>query len=106
VGEDGNPLDILTPPYLENGLANQRPVIQSVSTTNIGWNTNFYVNTPDPASITKVALVRTSAQMHGFDQNQRYVQLQFQSDQANGRLIVTSPLNANIAPRATICFSL
>ena len=72
-----------------------RPVVTS-SPSNITYGESFFVDTPDATSITAVTLVRLSAVTHAFNMNQRFVRLAF--SQATGRLTVTAPSAAEIAP--------
>ena len=62
----------------------------------IQHNATFFVGTPDAASIAKVALIRTGAVTHFFDENERYLPLTF--SQTTGGLNVTAPVDANLAP--------
>jgi Domain of unknown function (DUF1929)/Malectin domain/Bacterial Ig-like domain/Bacterial Ig domain len=84
--------EIYSPPYLFKGA---RPTITSTPGT-IPYGTSFTVQTPDAASITKVALIRTPSVTHAFDQNQRYIPLSFTT--GSGQLTVQAPSNANTAP--------
>ena len=58
--------------------------------------TNFQIDTPDAASIRKVALVRLGAVTHSVNMEQRYVPLSFTA--GTGALTATAPANADIAP--------
>jgi hypothetical protein len=89
---DQKSAEFYSPPYLFKGA---RPVI-SQSQAQIGYGASFFVGTPDAATITSVALIRTGAVTHFFDQNARYVPLGF--SQTTGGLTVTAPANANLAP--------
>jgi len=84
--------ELFSPPYLFKGA---RPVI-SQAPTQIQYGANFSITTPDFASISKVVLIRTGATTHFFDQNTRYIPLNFQ--QTSGGLAVTAPANGNLAP--------
>jgi hypothetical protein len=84
--------EFYSPPYLFKGA---RPTISSPP-AQIQYNTATFVGTPDGANIATVALIRTGAVTHFFDQNERYVPLSF--SQASGGLTVTGPANSNIAP--------
>jgi hypothetical protein len=85
-------VEFFSPPYLFKGA---RPTVTQ-SPGKILYGSNFFVATPNAASIGKVVLIRTGAVTHAFDQNTRYVPLSFQ--QAAGGLTVTAPANGNIAP--------
>jgi len=84
--------EFFSPPYLFKGT---RPTITRAP-AQIGYGSNISVSTPDAASIASVALIRTGAVTHSFDQNERFVPLTF--TQTSGGLTVTTPANANIAP--------
>jgi hypothetical protein len=84
--------EIYSPGYLFRG---PRPTITSVSPSAPGYGNSFTVNTPDASRITAVTLVRPGAVTHGYDQNQRFLNLIFT---APGALSVTAPANANLAP--------
>jgi hypothetical protein len=84
--------EIYSPPYLFKGA---RPTISSTPGT-IQYGSNFTVQTPDAASITKVALIRTPSVTHAFDQNARYIPLSFTA--GSGQLTVQAPANGNAAP--------
>ena len=92
-GGDNEPnAEVFSPPYLFKGA---RPVVTS-SPSSLTYGESFFVDTPDAASITAVTLVRLSAVTHAFDMNQRFLRLAF--SQASGRLTVTAPSVAQIAP--------
>jgi Domain of unknown function (DUF1929) len=62
----------------------------------ISYGSNFFVSTPDGASIATAVLIRTGAVTHFFDQNTRYLPLAF--TQASGGLTLSAPAGANFAP--------
>jgi len=84
--------EIYSPPYLFNGA---RPTITSAPTA-ISYGSQFTVNTPDAATITKVALIRNGSVTHHFNAGQRYVPLTFSKN--SGSLTITAPANGNTAP--------
>jgi hypothetical protein len=84
--------EFYSPPYLFKGA---RPTITQ-SPAQAKYGANFFVATPDAASIQSAVLIRTGAVTHFFDQNTRYVPLTFQ--QATGGLTLTAPANAFLAP--------
>jgi hypothetical protein len=84
--------EFYSPPYLFKGA---RPAI-SQAPSQISYGTNFFVATPDAATITSAVLIRTGAVTHFFDQNTRYVPVTFQ--QAAGGLTISAPASANFAP--------
>jgi hypothetical protein len=89
---DEKSAEFYSPPYLFKGA---RPTI-SQAPAQISYNTNFFVGTPDAASITKVVLIRNGGVTHFFDQNTRYVPLTF--SQASGGLTVIAPVDGRLAP--------
>jgi fibronectin type 3 domain-containing protein len=89
---DQDSAEVYSPPYLFRGA---RPSITSAPST-VQYTSTFSVSTPDAARIASVALVRTPAVTHAFDQNQRYVPLTFTA--TSGGLDVTAPANGNVAP--------
>lgn len=84
--------EIYSPPYLFNG---PRPVITSVQST-WTYGQTVFLETPDPAGVTSVALIAQGAVTHAFNDNQRYLPLTFSV--TTGGLDVTAPANANLAP--------
>jgi hypothetical protein len=84
--------EFYSPPYLFKG---SRPAITQ-SPSQIAYGSPFFLGTPDGATIASVALIRTGAVTHFFDQNERRVPLTF--TQTSGGLTVTGPANANLAP--------
>ncbi len=90
---------VFTPPYLYkpdgSGELAPRPAITGAPAT-IDPATNFQIDTPDAASIRKVALVRLGAVTHSVNMEQRYVPLSFTA--GAGALTATAPANADIAP--------
>jgi hypothetical protein len=89
---DEKSAEFYSPPYLFKGA---RPTI-SQAPTQIQYSSTFFVGTPNAASIASVALIRTGAVTHFFDQNERYLPLSF--TQASGGLTVRAPVDANLAP--------
>jgi hypothetical protein len=98
--------EIFSPPYLfkkdGSGDPAPRPVISSVTAavqneiyTGNAANASFTVNTPQAASIGKVALVRLSSVTHGVDFEQRYIPLSYTIGAQ--KLTVTGPSSINIA---------
>ena len=84
--------DIFSPPYLFKG---PRPTITSAPVTS-GYNSMFFVGTPDAASIAQVTLVRLSSVTHGFNESQRFNRLNFTI--AGNGLNVTTPSGPRLAP--------
>jgi hypothetical protein len=84
--------EFFSPPYLFKG---SRPAI-SQAPSQIQYGSNFFVGTPDDQSIGSVVLIRTGAVTHFFDQNARFVPLNFIP--TTGGLTVTAPANGNLAP--------
>ena len=97
-GTDEPNAQIYSPPYLfqADGSPVVRPVITSVSATNVTYAQQFSVATPDAAAITSVTWIRLSATTHSFNQNQRINHLGF--TQMAGGLTVTTPSSATLCP--------
>ena len=95
-------MEIYSPAYLftTNGsgqaIPATRPSISSVSSSTMNYASAFQVQTPDAASIASVVLVKTGADTHAFNMDQRLVGLSFTA--GSGVLNVTGPPNSNIAP--------
>ncbi len=91
--------EVFSPPYLfkhdGSGQLAQRPAITSAPAA-VPYDTPFSVATQSGDAIGKVALVRLGAVTHSVNMEQRYIPLQFQP--GSGKLVATSPQNANIAP--------
>jgi hypothetical protein len=90
--------DIYSPPYLfqANGSAAVRPVITSVSATNVTYGQQFTVSTPSAATITAVNWIRLSSTTHTFNESQSINHLGF--TQAAGQLSVTVPSSPAVCP--------
>jgi hypothetical protein len=84
--------EFYSPPYLFKGA---RPTITQAP-AQIHFATNFFVATPDAATITSAVLIRTGAVTHFFDQNTRFVPMTFQ--RAAGGITLTAPPNGFQAP--------
>jgi hypothetical protein len=89
---DEKSAEFYSPPYLFKGA---RPTV-SQAPSQIQYNSNFLVSTPDGATIASVVLIRSGAVTHFFDENERYIPLSF--TQTSGGLNVTAPIDANLAP--------
>jgi Domain of unknown function (DUF1929) len=89
---DEKTAEFFSPPYLFKGA---RPVITQAP-AQIQYGTNFFLATPDGATIASAALIRTGAATHFFDQNTRFVPVTYQ--QAAGGLTISAPTNAGLAP--------
>ena len=84
--------EFFSPPYLFKG---PRPTI-SQAPAQISYGQNFFVGTPDAATITSAVLIRTGAVTHFFNMNARFVPVTFQ--QTAGGLTITAPANGYQAP--------
>jgi hypothetical protein len=83
---------LFSPPYLFQG---PRPTVQNAP-ANVSYGQAFDVAVPEANEITKVSWIRLASVTHSFDQNQRLNFLTFAK--GNGKLTITAPANANIAP--------
>ena len=84
--------ELFSPPYLSRG---PRPTV-SDAPTQLGYGTDFRIETPDAADITKVSLIRLGSTTHAFDMNTRLVWLTFTPD--TGGLTVSPPAGGTLAP--------
>lgn len=84
--------ELYSPPYLFRGT---RPKLTSAPSS-LSYGASFAIMTPSPGSIAKVTLLRLGSVTHSFDQNQRFISLDFSS--AAGELTVTAPASGNLAP--------
>lgn len=84
--------EIFYPPYLFRG---PRPTISSAPQS-VNHGQQFFLATPDAASITRVTLVRLSSVTHAFNQSQRINYLSFQRTSTG--LNVTTPGGNNLCP--------
>ncbi len=91
-GPDQKSIEIFSPPYLFRG---SRPTIATAPSF-AAWGSTFSVDTPEAAQIASVTLMRLGATTHGYDMNQRKVDLSF--TQQTGRLTVTAPADGRVAP--------
>jgi len=89
---DEKSAEFFSPPYLFKGA---RPSI-SQAPAQISYAQNFFVGTPDAATISSAVLIRTGAPTHFFDQNTHFVPLAIQ--QTTGGLTLMAPANGNQAP--------
>jgi chitodextrinase len=89
--------EIFSPPYLFDSSGNPatRPTITSAPGS-VTYGQPFQVDTPDAASIRKLALVRLGAVTHSVNMEQRYVPLSYTA--GSSALSATAPANKNIAP--------
>ncbi len=89
--------ELFSPPYLSRGL---RPTVTDAP-TQLGYGTDFRVETPDAADIAKVSLIRLGSVTHAFDMNTRLVWLTFTRDA--GGLTISAPAGGLARPRDTTC---
>jgi len=89
--------EIFSPPYLfdESGALAERPVITyapDVAT----WAENVDIRTNNDNDIKQVTLIKTGSITHGFNMDQRFLDLDFSVSQDS--LSVTMPASGNVAP--------
>ena len=84
--------ELFSPPYLFRG---PRPSIDSAPEA-VAYSQEFFVATPDAPRVVRATLVRLGSVTHGFDQNQRFLEVSFQ--RAAGGLMVTAPASGRLAP--------
>ena len=88
-------MEVFSPPYLFRG---PRPTIDSLP-TDLAWGADFSIYSQNTADIARVVLIRCGSATHGFDADQRFVELEIQSRSVlQNALIVKAPPNNNIAP--------
>jgi hypothetical protein len=88
---------IYCPPYLykTDGSVAARPQV-SGGPARTTWGADFHLCVSNPSSVQRVSLLRAPSTTHGFDQNQRYVPLEFTTTPTGLRVVV--PSNPNVAP--------
>jgi hypothetical protein len=84
--------EIFSPPYLFHG---PRPSITDAPEA-VGYGQQIFLATPDAGQIVRMTLVRLGSVTHGFDQNQRFLELSFR--RAAGGLMITAPARSDLAP--------
>ncbi|HEX7337836.1 MAG TPA: galactose oxidase-like domain-containing protein [Gemmatimonadales bacterium] len=84
--------EFYSPPYLFRG---PQPWIRATSEV-MSYGGSFYVETPDAGRAVRASLVRLGSVTHGFDQNQRFLQLTVR--RAVGGLLLESPVTSDLAP--------
>jgi hypothetical protein len=84
--------ELYSPPYLFRG---QRPVITGTSGI-MGHGGSYFVETPDAGRVVAASLVRLGSVTHGFDQNQRFLQVAIR--RAVGGLLLDTPVTNDLAP--------
>ncbi len=84
--------EIFSPPYLFQG---SRPTIAAAPPV-VGYGESFFVATPDAGQVVRATLVRLSSVTHGFDQDQRFVELPVR--RTAGGVTLAAPAGATLAP--------
>ncbi len=84
--------EFFSPPYLFKG---PRPTITQAP-SQVGYGQNFFVATPDGASIQSAVLIRTGSVTHFVNMNARFVPVTF--TQTTGGLTITAPTSHFVAP--------
>lgn len=84
--------EIFSPPYLFRG---PRPGVTSAPAA-IGYGEQFVVATPESGRVVRASLVRLGSVTHGFDQNQRFLELSL--TRVAGGVGLTAPASPNLAP--------
>ena len=94
---NNNNAEIFSPPYLfdENGALAARPEITEAPEI-AAWGQNIGVRTSNNSDISRITLLKTGSITHGFNMDQRFLQLPF-SVEADF-LSVTMPASGNLAP--------
>ncbi len=86
------------PPYLFNADSTLKTRPRASAPMSVLYGSEFSVCDLDGAGIAAVNLIRSSSSTHGFNQDQRFVPLSFQTCPNSGVVTVTSPLNEHVAP--------
>lgn len=88
--------EIYTPPYLydENGNLAERPAILDAP-TELAQRQDFTIEVDDPASITRLTLVKFGSTTHAFNPESRMIELSYTVG-PDGKLQVDLPDNANV----------
>jgi len=84
--------EIFSPPYLFRG---PRPSILEAPAS-VAYGQQFFLATPEAPGVVRATLIRIGSVTHGFDQNQRFLDLSFQ--RAPGGLTVAAPQSGSFAP--------
>jgi Galactose oxidase-like, Early set domain/Bacterial Ig domain len=97
VGYLGKNAEIFSPPYLfqADGTLAPRPAIDAAPAAT-SYGASMEIATANPASISKVALVRLGAVTHSNNMEQRYIPLLFTAGATT--LTAVAPADANVAP--------
>jgi hypothetical protein len=84
--------EVFSPPYLFRG---PRPTIAAAPST-VGYGEAFFVASPEAGQIVRATLLRLGSVTHGFDQDQRFVELQVR--RTAGGVTLSGPESRSIAP--------
>lgn len=84
--------EIFSPPYLFKGA---RPTI-TTAPSQVGYGQPLAISSPEAASISTVALIRSGSVTHQIDTDQRYISLNF--TRSGTTITTTSPANGALAP--------
>jgi Domain of unknown function (DUF1929) len=89
--------ELYRPPYLfdENGRSAPRPRITG-GATSLRYNVVHNIKVDNGAAIARVTLIKTGSVTHGFDMEQRFLELTFRAE--GNVLKVRAPANARLAP--------
>ena len=92
--------EVFCPSYLfqaDGTTPATRPPVTG-ATAGVVLGDTFTVCMSNTAGVQKVCLIRPGATTHGFDQNQRYMELSFSIQSNPSRLLVYAPPTADVAP--------
>jgi len=89
--------EIFSPPYLfnENGSIAERPEITAAPEV-AQWGQSVGIRTDDDSDVSRVTLVKTGSITHGFNMDQRFLDLNYSV--ATDSISVTMPASGNVAP--------
>lgn len=90
-GDRTDTAELYSPPYLFKGA---RPAI-SAAPQSVAWGDTFGVHSPDPVS--RAVMMAPAATTHGYDMNQRHVELQVANTVPGTGIDVVSPPSGRVA---------
>lgn len=92
--------EVYSPPYLfadAAGTPAVRPVITAVQ-SEVAYDQAFVVCACDAPAVRSMSLIRPGSPTHAFDQNARFVPLEFEPDPSGTWFVVRAPKDGNVAP--------
>lgn len=87
--------EIFNPPYLFSGTSRVAQASWRLVPDRLTYGQNYSLRLSDERLITRITLVKTGAVTHSFNNDQRFIELQF--TQTGNRIDITSPSSATLA---------